>query len=290
MSGEIAIVTGGLRGLGRAMALGLLHSGRRVVACGHIESDIPDMIQAAGAQAEHLHCLALDLRKPAACDRLIAETQARFGGIDILVNNAGLTFTYFDPDRFTKGPKMSWELTDEQVQTTMDTNYMVADQLTRRVIPILLQRGWGRVVNVTTKLDTMNRPGSIPYGSSKAALEMASEIWGKELAKVGVAGVTCNIVNPGAGANTPGMSPVMRELSAVGKGIFLIEAEAMVPPLLFVCSREADRVNGYRFDATTWDCTIPPAASAVRTGRKSGFQMFPLSDCYSDVVDKSTLT
>ena len=289
MSGEIAIVTGGLRGLGRAMALGLLHSGRRVVACGHIESDIPDMIQAAGAQAEHLHCLALDLRKPAACDRLIAETQARFGGIDILVNNAGLTFTYFDPDRFTKGPKMSWELTDEQVQTTMDTNYMVADQLTRRVIPILLQRGWGRIINVTTKLDTMNRPGSVPYGPSKAALEMASEIWGKELAKVGVAGVTCNIVNPGAGANTPGMSPVMRALSAVGKGIPLIEAEAMVPPLLFVCSREADRVNGYRFDATTWDTTIPPAASAVKTGRKSGFLMFPLSDCYSDGVDTSLI-
>ncbi len=281
MSSEIAIVTGGLRGLGRAMALGLLQTGRRVVAVGHIDSDIPDMMRDAGEYAPHLHCLAMDLRQPATCDALIAETQAKFGGIDILVNNAGLTFTYFDPDRFTSVPKMSWELTDEQVQNVMDTNYMVADQLTRRVIPILLKRGWGRIINVTTKLDTMNRPGSIPYGPSKAALEMASEVWGKELAKVGVAGVTCNIVNPGAGANTPGMSPVMRALSAQGKGIHLIEAEDMVPPLLFVCSREADRVNGYRFDATTWDATIPPAACAVKTSRPSGFEMYPLKDCYT---------
>ena len=289
MTAEIAIVTGGLRGLGKSMALGLLQTGRKVVAVGHIDSDIPDMVRDAGEHADNLHCLAMDLRKPAICDQLIAETQAKFGGIDILVNNAGLTFTYFDPNRFTNGPTMSWELTDDQVQNVMDTNYMVADQLTRRVIPILLKRGWGRIINVTTKLDTMNRPGSLPYGPSKAALEMASEIWGKELAKVGVAGVTCNIVNPGAGANTPGMSPVMRELSAQGKGIHLIQPDEMVPPLLFVCSREADRVNGYRFDATSWDTTIPQAASAVQSGRKSGFLMYPLSDCYSDTVDTSII-
>ena len=45
--------------------------------------------------------------------------------------------------------------------------------------PLMLERGWGRIVNVTTKLDTMNRAGSVPYGPSKAALEMASEIWAK---------------------------------------------------------------------------------------------------------------
>src|SRR6267378_3902296 len=135
MSGHVAIVTGGLRGLGKAMALGLLGTGRKVVAVGHLAEDIPDMQRDAGNHAGDLHCLALDLRQPADCDALVAATRQRFGGLDILINNAGLTFTYADPERFIKGPRKFWELTDEIVQNTMDTNYIVAEQLARRVAP-----------------------------------------------------------------------------------------------------------------------------------------------------------
>jgi 3-oxoacyl-[acyl-carrier protein] reductase len=159
----------------------------------------------------------------------------------------------------------------------MDTNYLVADQMARRVAPVMMAAGWGRIVNVTTKLDTMNRAGSVPYGPSKAALEMATEIWAKELADTGV---TVNIVNPGAGANTPGMAKEMREWSATGKAAKLVEPEEMVAPLLFVVSREADKVQGYRFDANTWVTDVPAAASAQRTGRKAGFELYPLSDCF----------
>ena len=270
MTGHVAIVTGGLRGLGKAMALGLLRTGRKVVAVGHIAEDIPDMQQAAGEHAAALHCMAVDLRRPAACDQVVAEAQQRFGGLDILVNNAGLTFTYTDPDRFANGPKKFWQLTDEIIQNTMDTNYMVADQLGRRVAPILLKRGWGRIINVTTKLDTMNMLGAVPYGPSKAALEMATEVWAKELAGTGV---TVNIVNPGAGANTPGMAKQMRDWSASGERPKLVEPDDMVAPLLFVVSAEADKVHGYRFDANTWIADVPPAESARRTGRKAGFEL-----------------
>ncbi len=276
MSGHVAIVTGGLRGLGKAMALGLLRSGRKVVAVGHIAEDIAPMQKEAGDLAAGLHCLALDLRRPAACTEAIAAARQRFGAVDILVNNAGLTFTYTDPERFIKGPRKFWELSDQIVQDTMDTNYVVADQMTRRVTPGLIERGWGRIVNVTTKLDTMNRAGSVPYGPSKAALEMATEIWAKELSGTGV---TANVVNPGAGANTPGMAKEMREWSATGKAPRLVEPEEMVAPLLFVVSREADRVTGYRFDANTWRNDIAPAASASQTGRRAGFELYALSDC-----------
>ena len=102
---EVAIVTGGLRGLGRAMALGLLRTGRKVVAVGHIAEDMPALQRDAGNHAGALHCLALDLRQPAACDEVVAAAQQRFGGLDILVNNAGLTFTYTDPERFVEGPE-----------------------------------------------------------------------------------------------------------------------------------------------------------------------------------------
>lgn len=273
---EIAIVTGGLRGLGKAMVLGLLRTGRKVVAVGHIAEDIPPMERAAGYTG-NLHCLAVDLRRPESCDAVIAESQ-RLGGPDILVNNAGLTFTYTDPERFIKGPRKFWELSDEIVQNTMDTNYMVADQMGRRAAPLMLAKRWGRIVNVTTKLSTMNMLGAVPYGPSKAALEMATEVWAKELAGTGV---TANIVNPGAGANTPGMAKEMRDWSATGKAPKLVEPDEMVAPLLFVVSHEADQVNGYRFDANTWRGDLDPKASASVTGRKAGFEFYPLSDCFS---------
>ena len=272
---RVALVTGGLRGLGRAMALGLAREGHPVVAVGHIESDVAEM----RAEVEklqlslHFHPLVADLRDAAECDRVVAETRTRFGAIDILVNSAGLTFTYIDPARFRRDSlQRFWQVDDEIVENVMTTNYLAADRLARRVAPAMIERGWGRIVNVTTKLDTMNRVGTHPYGASKAALEMATEVWAKDCAGLGL---TVNIVNPGAGANTPGMADEMRAMSREGRAARLVEPDEMVPPLLYVVSREADRVNGYRFDANAWDAARPPAEAARKAGRPAGFVLHP---------------
>jgi len=274
---HVALVTGGLRGLGKAMALGLARKGHPVVAVGHIESDVAEMqaeaekLQVAG----HFHPLVADLPEAAECDRVVAETRSRFGHLDILVNNAGLTFTYIDPPRFRR-PTMQhfWEVSDEIIENVMLTNVMAADRLSRRVAPAMVEAGWGRIVNVTTKLDTMNRAGTHPYGASKAALEMATEVWAKEVAGLGL---TINIVNPGAGANTPGMAVEMRDMSADGRAPKLVEPDEMVPPLLYVVSREADAINGMRFDANAWNASLPPTEAAKRAGRPAGFVLHPVA-------------
>jgi NAD(P)-dependent dehydrogenase (short-subunit alcohol dehydrogenase family) len=265
MPETIAVVTGGLRGLGRAMTIGLLRQEHRVIAVGHIESDVNETRALAGADAARLLPLVLDLRRPSACDQVFDEARTRFGADpSILVNNAGLTFTFIDPTRFRRAAQMRfWECGDDIVQAVMDTNYVAADQMARRAVPLMLKAGWGRVVNVTTKLDTMNRAGNAPYGPSKAALEMASEIWAKELEGTGV---TVNIVNPGAGANTPGMASEMRARSAASPTPLLVEPDDMVPPLLFVVSRAADQVNGYRFDANNWHESRDPREMARPVG------------------------
>ncbi len=268
MTTRVAIITGGLRGLGRGMALGLASAGIKVLAVGHIDTDLPEM-----SGRDNIHPIVADIRKPAECDRVVAAALAVFGRIDILVNNAGLTFTYIAPDRFRRAaPQKFWEVSDTIIQNVMDTNYVAADQMARRVAPLMVGQGWGRIVNVTTKLDTMNKPGAIPYGSSKAALEMATEVWAKELAGTGV---TANIVNPGAGANTPGMAQEMRDWSRDGKAARLVEPDEMVPPLLFVVSPAADAVNGYRFDANNWDSALPPLEAAKAGGRPAGFVLHP---------------
>lgn len=275
MEQRVALVTGGLRGLGQAMALGLARAGHRVAAVGHIAVDVPEFQLQAGAlgAADRVLPLVADLRQAAECDRVVAETRDRFGRIDILVNNAGLTFTYIDSDRYRRPtPQYFWQVSDEIVDNVMATNVLAADRLSRRVAPAMVEAGWGRIVNVTTKLDTMNRLGTHPYGASKAALEMATEVWAKE---VEGSGLTINIVNPGAGANTPGMAEEMRAMSRDGRASRLVEPDEMVPPLLYVVSHEADRVNGMRFDANAWDASLPAAEAARRAGRPAGFVLYP---------------
>ena len=278
MERRVAIVTGGLRGLGRVMALGLAREGHDVVAVGHIDADVAEIeAEAAGANFPgHILPRVADIRQPAECDHVVAIARERFGGLDILVNNAGLTFTTIDSARFRRPePQKFWQVSDDIVRAVIETNYIAADQMARRVAPRMVEEGWGRIVNVTTKLDTMNRAHTSPYGASKAALEMATEVWAKEAEGTGL---TINIVNPGAGANTPGMAEEMRRMSREGRAPHLVEPEEMVPPLLYVVSREADTVNGWRFDANLWDTSLPSAEAARRAGRPAGFEMHPQPD------------
>jgi NAD(P)-dependent dehydrogenase (short-subunit alcohol dehydrogenase family) len=275
MERRVAIVTGGLRGLGRAMAFGLAREGHSVLAVGHIDADVAEIEKATGGAnfAGRVLPLVADLRQPAECDRIVGTAQERFGTPQILVNNAGLTFTTIDPARYRRtAPQKFWQVSDEIVRAVIETNYIAADQMARRLALRMVEDGWGRIVNVTTKLDTMNRAHTSPYGASKAALEMATEVWAKEVEGTGL---TINIVNPGAGANTPGMAEEMRAMSREGRAPRLVEPDEMVPPLLYVVSREADSVNGWRFDANLWDASLPPAQAARRAGRPAGFEMHP---------------
>ena len=104
MEQRVAIVTGGLRGLGRAMAVGLAREGHNVVAVGHIDADIAAIEEeTSGINPDgRILPLVADLRRSADCDRVAAMTLSRFGGMHILINNAGLTFTTIDPARFRR--------------------------------------------------------------------------------------------------------------------------------------------------------------------------------------------
>jgi 3-oxoacyl-[acyl-carrier protein] reductase len=267
----VAIVTGGGRGLGRAMAFGLARAGARVIAAAHIAEDLAalDAETRGSALAERLVPVRADLRRPADCDGVVAAAVARFGSVDALVNNAGLTFTYITPDKFRRPDTARfYEASDAIIQNVMDTNYVAADQMARRVAPGMVARGWGRIINVTTMLETMHRAGSAPYGPSKAALEMASEIWSKDLADTGV---TVNVLNPGGGANTPGMAEERRAASRTGAMSKLVEPDEMVAPLVWLVSRATDRLTGWRFDANRWDPAVSPEDNVKRAGRPAGF-------------------
>lgn len=268
LEGKSVIVTGGARGLGRAMTLGLVAEGANVVAAAHIQEDIAPLEEdVAAIGGGVVHAVLADIRSSEDCDRIVAETADKFGPADVLINNAGLTFTYIYDDRRlgVEQPKF-WTVADDRLQAVMDTNFVGMAQMSRRVVEPMLAKGWGRIINVTTMLQTMHRQGGSPYGPSKAAIEMASEVWLHDLVDTGV---TLNILNPGGAADTPGFAN-QAEKDKYSQSHSMVAADQMAAPAVWLCSDESDGVTGMRFDAGPWDSSKPPAEEAQRIGLPLG--------------------
>ena len=277
LDGKVAIVTGAGRGLGRAMALALAQAGARVVAVDLIGDNLARVQREAASlvNAGALLGVASDIRKAEDCRRAIDTAHEQFGGPDILVNNAGLLPSYAYPGRLLDDapPARFWNLHDDVVQNVIDTNYVAHERMTRYAVPHMIAKRWGRIVNVTTRLTTMNRAGGSPYGASKAALEMASEIWMKDLADTGV---TVNILNPGAAADTPGFAtPEEKRLATASRRLHMMHPDKMRAPIVWLVSHATDGINGMRYDAVAWDADRPSVEQAALHGRPLGFELKP---------------
>ena len=268
-----AIVTGGSRGLGRAMAFELARCGVRTVIAAHLSEDRDEVLKEAAAEgvADLVHFHQADLRHSAGCDTTVAFARSFGGSIDVLVNNAGLTLTFVAPDLYRRAtPRRFYESTDEVIRGIYETNCMATEMMAARVAPAMVEQGWGRIINVTAMLPTMQRVGFCPYGASKAALEMSSMVWARELAGTGV---TVNVLNPGGGANTPGLAQEMRDASARGEIDRLVEPWQMRAPLRWLVSAAANDITGMRVDANLWNPEIDPQAAARLAARRCGLQL-----------------
>ncbi|MDI3263281.1 SDR family NAD(P)-dependent oxidoreductase [Aerosticca soli] len=255
LSGQVAIVTGGGRGLGRAMALGLLAAGVRVIATAARELDELQRVAAeAAAIAGEDHWLALraDVTREEDAAAVVAAALARWGRLDILVNNAGRGMKYVSPRFLTEATRF-WEVDPEVWRMVIDTNVNGPFLMARAAVPAMLAAGRGRIVNISMNRDTMRRRGFSPYGPSKAALESATAIWAQDLAGTGI---TVNALLPG-GATRTGMIPPGLPAEIVAG---LLDPAIVVPPLLWLLSDAAREVTGRRLVATRWRADDPAAA------------------------------
>lgn len=255
LTGKTAIVTGAGRGLGRAMAAGLVEAGASVVL---VELDKEVLDDAVDTIGNGCIGIAADVSSPDDAQRVADETHSAFGSLHVLVNNAGLGPERFrDTDR--SNAKMIWEIDFADWQLFLDVNTTGHFVMTKAVMPHLLTQDWGRIVNVTTSLDTMTNFTNGAYGPSKAGAEaLATMIAGG----VDGTGVTCNVLIPGGPADT-------RMISATGvyaNRDKLIQPEVMVPPLLHLLSDDGGKVNNRRFRAALWD----PSADAESNMAASG--------------------
>lgn len=253
LAGRVAVVTGAGRGLGRAMTLGLIGAGIRVVATAARERAEIDSL-AADHRNQVLAVLA-DVSREEDAARTVALALDRFGRLDILVNNAGRGMKYVS-ETFMTDPARFWEVAPETWRMVIDTNVNGPFLMARAAAPHLIAAGRGRIVNISISHATMRRAGFSPYGPSKAALEAETIIWAQDLRGTGV---TVNALLPG-GATLTGMIPDNFPQDRRGE---LLDPAIMVPPLLWLLSDPADDVSGCRVTANRWDEGDPFAAVEV---------------------------
>ena len=273
LDGTVAIVTGAAHGLGQAMAAGLVRAGANVVFA---DVDGDALGAATAAVAGQPNCgmavgIRCDITSRADCERLVAETLEKFGALHVLVNNAGKGQVHLERSPHTKSLRF-WESDPEIWQNVIVTNVNGTFLMARTAVSHMLKGGFGRIVNVTTSLATMQRRNNSPYGVTKAAIEAETLIWAQELAGTGV---TVNSLIPGGAADTAFVHEASRkELIAMGRP--LLPPSVMVAPVLWLASRLSDGVTGARFVGKLWDDTLPPGDAAAKA--REAPVLLPASD------------
>lgn len=183
MTQRIAVVTGGLGGLGLAICQALANAGRKVIA-----ADLPasperlDEFRARTASLD-IETAVVDVADFDACAAFVHEVETRHGTLDILVNNAGIT-------RDGMLHKMSYEQWSEVIRVNMDSAF----NMTRPVIEGMRDRSWGRIINISSINGQKGQMGQTNYSAAKAGLIGFTKALALENAKKGV---TVNVICPG---------------------------------------------------------------------------------------------
>lgn len=264
LSGTTCIVTGGGRGLGRSMVHALAGAGANVTAAMHIADNIEGETKGLPGRVK---AMVADIRDPMQCAEIVSDTVAEFGGVDMLVNNAGVGMLLVS-ETFNREPTKFWNVKPETWAQIVETNVNGGFQMAREAVPHMLEKGWGRVVNVTTSIHTMQRAGFSPYGPSKAAMEAATSCWSEDLDGTGV---TCNILIPGGAADTNLLPGNPGDAGRSGADGMLVDPVVMRDPVVWLASRLSDGWNGKRFIARLWDKKLGPAEAAAKCSAPAGF-------------------
>lgn len=258
LEGKVAIITGGSRGLGREMAIGFAAAGCAGVtitaapgvdeATADIEAELNEVMAAVAHAAGKGLAIVADVANTEDCHRVVAETVKTFGALHILVNNAGKAGRYVHGGRGSMG---IYDADPEGFRAVIETNVLGPFLMAHAATKHMVDGGWGRIINISKRTDSMHRSAITPYGPSKAAMEAATIAWAEALCETGV---TVNSLSPGGSLNTKfgtGKIP--------NRGL---EPTVIVPMATWLASVASDGVTGCRYAADKWDAGLAPIEAA----------------------------
>ena len=240
LSGRVAVITGGARGIGYAAAQKMLAAGAKAVALWDIDAAA---LQEAAAGLGSLGVVSTDvvqLTDENAVAEATAAVAARGGGIDILVNNAGIT----------GGNDLLWKLDPKIWRQVIDVNLIAPFLVCHAVVPVMLKNGYGRIVNIASVAGKEGNPKASHYSASKAGLIGLTKSLGKELA---TENILVNCITPAAARTdifkqmTPEFTAFM--LSKIPMGRF-VEVEEIAAMILWLASDQVSFTTGGVFDIT----------------------------------------
>jgi len=192
LQGQVALVTGGAKRLGRSISLALAGAGARVaVNYNTSEKEAADLVKEIQRQGSEAAALQADVSRPGEVKKLVAAAEKQFGGVDILVNNAGI-FARFKWD----------EITEADWDRFMNTNLKAQFFCAQAVAPGMKRKGRGRIINIASLGGLLAWPAFIPYGVSKAGVIHLTRLLARALAPE----IQVNAVAPGT-IQFPGEEP-----------------------------------------------------------------------------------
>lgn len=260
---KVVVITGGGRGLGRAMALGLAEAGAKVAITAAREGGELQKTAADCAAIGGVDCvlpLQADVTNVDDCERVMDEAKSKWGHLHVVVNNAGRGMTYVDSDFVKKRPAF-WSIPTETWGMMIDTNVNGVFNMAKAAVPHLQAEGWGRIVNVSTSLITMQRRGYAPYGTSKWAIEGLTMIMAQDLEDTDI---TVNALLPGGATDTAMIPGTVGDKSRAGADGNLFEPVIMVPAIQYLVSDLSNGKRGDRYVAKLWDLDLPPEEAAEK--------------------------
>jgi NAD(P)-dependent dehydrogenase (short-subunit alcohol dehydrogenase family) len=235
LTGRVALVTGGSKGLGKAMARGLAEAGADVVIASRTESELrpalDEILKGTGRKGRYF---VVDLSKREAAGKLAADALAAMGRIDVLINNAG-----------TNKPEAIDEIKDETWDQVLELNLSSIMALTRAVVPDMKKRKWGRIIHLSSIMGFVSKEKRNIYSATKSALLGLARASALDL---GPFGITVNCISPG-----PFMTDLpMSVLSDAEKKVFADrtalgrwgDPKELVGPALLLASDAGSYITG----------------------------------------------
>ncbi|MFC1817235.1 SDR family NAD(P)-dependent oxidoreductase [Thermodesulfobacteriota bacterium] len=266
LDGRVVIMTGADRGLGRTMSLGLAQAGATVM----LASPAVEGLKAVASEIEALGSGSalvnfVDIADLGSCRELVQATLKQVGRIDVLVNNARRLSR--GPGLPPQGNKLPLNETDPEIyRETVNVNVIGTFFMSRAAVESFLVQGKGKIINITTSVWHAYSRHDSPYGVTKAAIEASTQIWARDLERMGI---TVNSLLPGGSADSD-----PEKLKDPGK--VLLPADIMNPLIVWLASEYSNGVTGCRFVGKKWDSSLPPDDAAQASREEPVFQGQPI--------------
>lgn len=227
----VVMITGASKGLGRALTLAFAKQGVRLALCARGEEGLRKVEKEVRELGAEVVAVSADTTNVKDVNRFVSIVEEAFGGVDILINNASI---------FGPGPALLADYPDHEFKEVLFANVLNPFLVTKRVLPGMLIRNSGRILNVTSEAGKTGYAEWGAYGISKFAVEGLTQTWGDELQDTGV---SIAMVDPGE------MDTEMHAIAVPDCDYELADPHEVADVFVYLALNDSLEVNGKRFEA-----------------------------------------